>query len=79
MSAPDKIYLVHDQTTGCLFVNYDNNVPNNLEYVRKDTLLEWAKEELSHAIANIEAYPYEDAYRGHREKIEELIEKLESL
>lgn len=49
------------------------------EYIRKEALLEWAKAELSHANANIEAYPYENAYRGHREKIEELIEHIESL
>ena len=51
----------------------------NLEYIHKDELLKWAKKELSHANANIEAYPYENAYRGHREKIEELIEHIESL
>ena len=76
MSAPDKIYLVHDQPTGCLFVNYDKPDPSNLEYVRKDTLLEWAKDqEVDAKFATTDGI----YYAGREHAFRELIEKLESL
>lgn len=80
MEAPDKIYI-HTKTNPpeITWSEVEEKNATNEEYIRKDALLEWAKEELSHAIANIDAYPYEDAFRGHREKIEELIDKLNSL
>lgn len=41
--APDKIYIVIDDMFGSMSVNYDRNDPNNIEYLRKDALLEWAE------------------------------------
>lgn len=43
MKAPDKIYIQIDKPTGAMFVNYDRNDPDNIEYIRKDALLEWVK------------------------------------
>lgn len=77
MSAPDKIYLVHDQPTGCLFVNYDKHDPSNLEYVRKDTLLDWAKEKLAFCKKMI--LNGEPGFEFRLSVYEKLIEKLESL
>lgn len=41
MKVPDKIYVQIDKPTGAMFVNYDRNDKNNVEYIRKDALLEW--------------------------------------
>lgn len=88
MKLPDKIYLGVGPMSGdepnkrYIYAEWNEeprSLVQNIAYIRKDALLEWAKGELSHADANIEAYPYENAFRGHREKIEELIEHIESL
>ena len=73
MNAPDKIYVAEsDKIVGHIehriFSESSFQRHSSIEYIRKDALLDWAKDELSHADANIETYPYEDAYRGHRER-----------
>jgi len=44
MKAPDKIYLgIQDLGSGYVYaLSFDNN--GEQEYIRKDTLLEWAKD-----------------------------------
>ena len=78
MKAPNKIYIVHDKETGGMFVNYDKKDTNNIEYIRKDLLLEWAKEEKDKTSSGLSEY---DA--GHEnarmELLNELIYKLDTL
>jgi len=51
MEAPEKIYIIIDPVWGSMCVNYDKNDTNNIEYVRKDSVIEKAcrfiKERLS--------------------------------
>jgi hypothetical protein len=78
MKAPDKIYIVHDKETGGMFVNYDKKDTNNIEYINKDLLLEWAKDMEKRA-----EYKFDDEsgdmFWGYEVAIGEVIEKLESL
>ena len=88
MKPPDKIYIAFENGFVAQTANTDKDAAGNsifldglkpYEYIRKDALLEWAKEELAIAKANIKIRPYEEAYQGHKEKLEELIEHIESL
>ena len=72
---PDKIYF----NPKFDIPQREKECSDDIEYIRKDALLEWAKEELAHANANIKIRPYEESYQGHKEKLEELIEHIESL
>lgn len=67
MKAPDKIYIQPNAHDGW----FEGNKPNDnfVEYVRKDTLLEWAKEKA-------------EDYKGTaniRRSFEMMIKKIESL
>ena len=46
MRTPDKIYVPGD-TDPIGFEAYQKKYPGDVEYIRKDTLLEWAKEKVS--------------------------------
>ena len=62
MKAPDKIYVLLDKTSGFLSHTF-TNIPCNyggskqdIEYIRKDYLLEWAKGEQNKC--SDETHPY---------------------
>ena len=40
MKAPDKIYIQIDKPTGAMFVNYDKNDEANIDYIRKDAIVD---------------------------------------
>ena len=42
--APEKIYVVIDPIWGSMSVNYNRNDTNNIEYIKKDALIEKAAE-----------------------------------
>lgn len=44
--APEKIYINIDSVWGSIFVNYDKNDTDNIEYVREDAFIEKACEKL---------------------------------
>ena len=75
MEAPDKIYIqpnAHDRW-------FDGNKPNDnfVEYIRKDALLEWAKE---HKRVIETRGDERDAYlRGEYSALNSLIDKLKSM
>lgn len=73
MKAPDKIYVLLDERIGFLshtFTNvpcgYESN--QDIEYIRKDALMEWAKEKLQERHAP-----------QFRDAIGQLIDKLNSM
>lgn len=74
MKAPDKIYVLLNEHTGFLSHTF-TNVPcgyessQDIEYIRKDAMLEWAKEKA-------------EDYKGTaniRRSFEMMIRKIESL
>ena len=70
---PDKIYFdgVDTSTTPRLAINE--------EYIRKDALIEWAKEKLESLKDLLDTDPYKEAYIGKCEVLKELMDKLNSL
>lgn len=75
--APDKIYIEHeytDNTTLPCGVNWENRTnDNDTCYIRKDALLEWAKEQEENLVG--------DSFTtfGKRKLLERLIDKLNSM
>lgn len=69
MKAPDKLYLgIQDRGTGYTYdISLDNN--GEQEYIRKDALLEWAKE----------TYLSENASAIRKVCFKQLVEKLMSM
>lgn len=47
MEVPDKIYVGIDPIWGNMYVNYDKNDIDNIEYIRKDTFIKKADEFIS--------------------------------
>lgn len=47
MEVPNKIYVSIDPVWGNMYVNYDKNDIDNIEYIRKDTFIEKADEFIS--------------------------------
>ena len=75
-NAPDKIYVEtggydkrRDSVVGYAFDSYSESQPNEIEYIRKDALLEWAKEQSSHCDSSV----------AMRRAYDQLIEKLQEL
>jgi len=84
MKAPDKIYVEtggydkrRDSVVGYAFDSYSESQPNEIEYIRKDAILEWAKEYKKAIEVNGDE---NDAYtRGEYSAINSLIDKINSL
>lgn len=74
MEAPDKIYVNPD--LDCLWTF--EKCFGDVEYIRKDTLLEWAKAEieLSKRVECVSEKSYEE---GRQQVAQNLIDKLNSM
>ena len=70
MKAPEKIYL-HKISAEEL----TENLPYHVCYIRKDALLEWARERLS----LMKSYTPSDGARIYSNAVKDLIEKLNSM
>lgn len=73
MNAPDKIYIWN--AGGTLLKGWtqkQRNPTSDIEYIRKDLLLEWAKKQYREYVNN----PF---YAGERDAYTQLIKKLNSL
>lgn len=70
MEVPDKIYIRIDPVWGSMYVNYDKNDQDNIEYVRKDTFIKRISELLSSRI------DYITYYHDKTEFVNEIIEDL---
>lgn len=77
MKAPDKIYVQPNAHDGW----FEGNKPNDnfVEYIRKDALIEWAKEKLENLKGLLDAAPYKEVYVGKCEVYKELMDKLNSM
>ena len=83
MKAPDKIYLNTpkiqpelDNTTWDTRP-YDDCI--NVEYIRKNALLEWAKEKYEDYDRRLVGFPDDGAYWGQRNAFRQMIDKLNSM
>ena len=74
MKVPDKVWLnkLMIRPGMLLPAQFPTDEPE-FEYIRKDSLLEWAKTKLSHLQEDF------DVYTGQRLILRELINKIESL
>jgi len=70
MEVPDKIYVRIDPVWGSMYVNYDKNDQDNIEYVHKDTFIKRISELLSSRI------DYITYYHDKTEFVNEIIEDL---
>ena len=84
MKAPDKIYRRMEGKWIGYFENrkpaklrYDE--PSPVEYIRKDALLEWAKEEKKQTEGLIKQYSGDESLWAEMHWYEELIDKINSL
>lgn len=69
MKAPDKVYITRERNGVIYSLSFNDN--GGLEYIRKDALLEWAKEKI--AKGTIDEWD-----KGYVQCLKDLIEKLES-
>ena len=70
MDAPDKIYIFKGDAIKLVVEQ-----PNNVEYIRKDALLGWAKPRISGLY-----FRREDSFRcGYEQAVKEFIDKINSL
>ena len=72
MRAPDKIYINNEAALDLAFNPGEDD--SKIEYIRKDALLEWAKEKIR-PIANEK----DDYSAGKRVAFKQVIEKILSL
>ena len=74
MEVPDKIYVGIDPIWGNMYVNYDKNDIDNIEYIRKDAFIEkvqdWVKNRAESFIVDTPLFPYFD-YKKAIENLKE--------
>lgn len=82
--APDRIYVLLDKTSGFLSHTF-TNIPYNygdskqdIEYIRKDYLLEWAKDELKLS-KDVECVSEKSYEEGRQQVALNLIDKLNEI
>ncbi len=71
--APDKIFLPRNIDWPSAAILTLGNQPNDVEYIRKDALLEWAK------ARKAELLSCESFVAGERKMLKEIIDKLNSM
>lgn len=79
--APDKIYLYQEKPKDSFDENWHESTASdvlNVEYIRKDLLLEWAKQEKRNTSIGLSEY---DAghENGRMELLNDLIDKINTL
>ena len=73
MDAPDKIFLPRNIDWPSAAILTFGNKPGDVEYIRKDALLEWAK------ARKAELLSCESFVAGERKMLKEIIDKLNSM
>ena len=85
--APDKIYL-HEEDFARIYTQPSSTIDDDIEYIRKDALLEWANAKLerlwelvpdSDKVQNETATPMEMRHLGQYMQMESVIDKLNSM
>lgn len=84
MKAPDKIYLREYKAGGLSQVwsgikPTEETIIASHEYIRKEALLEWAKEQKEDCERVIREHPEDESLWYERDKYAELIDKLNSM
>ena len=82
MDAPQKIYLFENPITSepDWMWMFTKSCDEDIEYIRKDTLLEWLKKELEADTRFHETHKKPDfLHRGRIEAYKKVINKIESL
>ena len=76
---PTKIYFtILDMGSGYVYTpSLDDN--GGTEYIRKDALIEWAKEKLEDLKSLLDTDPYKEAYIGKCEALKDIIDKINSI
>ena len=77
MEAPDKIYT--DNRGVYAELPIFSQADANVEYIRKDALLEWAKEQLDILNKQTLLHPDDEVFWGQRNAFKQLIDKLNSM
>lgn len=77
MKTPDKIYVPGD-TDPIGFEAYQKKYPGDVEYIRKDTLLEWLKLSWAVCLPPVEGKD-KPIYAASREAFQAVIDKIESI
>lgn len=84
MDTPNKIYIADNVFP--THVDWDGSPINtkriessDIEYLRKDALLEWAKEQKKECEQVIREHPEDESLWCERDKYDELIDKLNSM
>lgn len=74
MKAPDKIFVSSDSFGFMHAYDMKNHPPHGEEYIRKNALLEWAKEQKEKLVSS-------DSFTTHGKRImlERMIDKLKSM
>lgn len=83
MKSPDKIYLQRvpsnqEVIDGWTVEPVKHTVLEDIEYIRKDALMEWAKEKYNEYKQMDEDFQG-DVFLGNRHALAEVIQKIESL
>jgi hypothetical protein len=82
MKAPDKIYVA-ESLIKTPYGNEWSPTPyisrESTEYIRKEALLEWAKEKYEEYDRRIAGFPDDGAYWGQRNAFRQMIDKLNSI
>ena len=82
-NAPDKIYLWHDECDDTEFISawFEQSFDDNdVAYIRKDALLEWAERKKNDVKKFGQRYNEANYYNsGCHDTIQELIDKINSL
>jgi len=77
MKAPDKIYLNRRHPESYWF--NDKQLNSDVEYIRKDALIEWIEEQLVILDKQTLLHPDDDVFRGQRNAYKQMKDKLNSL
>lgn len=72
--APDKIYLnrIHPEP----YWFNDKQVDSDIEYIRKDALIEWVEEQLAILNKQTLLHPDDDVFWGQRNAYKQMKDKL---
>ncbi len=79
MIAPDKLYVSHLIYDTWQYTTPDPDDETEVEYVRKNVLLEWAKEKYEDYDRLLVGFPDDGAYWSQRNAFQQMIDKLNSM
>ncbi len=79
MKAPDKVFVYCDYDGNPDKVDIYPLGKKSIEYIRKDALLEWAKEKYEEYDRRLVGFPDDGTHWGQRNAFQQIIDKLNSM